>query len=233
MGSNCLKWFTPISSNITVLLLLSFTIVSIAFLFILGIFSISQKLFFSMIILAASIALIFALTIFTGITYNSSNNGNDLQANIFSFKKKFLFLINTLFIIVLGAISFCLYSFRNDIFKFVDLAFKDYYNSQTLHSSKSEKFVKYMEIHFKCQRFDSNSTSGNCAEPVQKFLNTKYKLSSIILGIVSIFCLVLFIVSIVIDLVTKSGNGSNIKNDRSEDVNDYNQELNPSVAADF
>ena len=241
MPLSCLiRWFIPISTNVTVLICLIFSIVLSAILFTIGLFSVSKKILISMLALIASIVLTTGLTIFSAITYSYAPKGanEQMQKYIFNINKKFLLGVNTLFVVVLGAISFCVYSFRNDFFNFIGLVFDDYYNGNSNNSlpsiSKSEKLVKYMENRFKCHYFDSNSPSGNCAEVIEKFLNANSKLFAIILGVVSIIFLILLIVGIYFDSKSKSDGNSVTNNDRSENANyDLNQELNPNVAADF
>lgn len=240
MVSNCMTlWFTPISSNIVVFISLVLSIIAAVFLFIIGIFSFSNKLLISMIVFIISIVLTFALTLYTAIVYQSANNGNEsIQQSISNLKKKFLMIINIIFIIVLAAMSFCLYSFRGDFYELTDIIFKDYYNDETnvlsasLSSNPSEKFVKFIENYFKCQRFDSNSPSGNCAELIKDFLNKKAMLLSIILGVVSVICLILLVIAIFVDYKSKPDHGT--KNDRSGNAsNELNEELNPNEAAEF
>lgn len=181
-----------------------------------------------------SIALTGVLTIFSAITYFYFPDGanEQMQKSIFTFKKRYLLIIYTLFLIVLGAISFSIYSFRNDFLDFIGQVFNDYYNNDSKRSS--EKFVKYMENYFKCKYYDLDSPSGNCAEFLTKFINSNSKIFSIFLGIISIIFLILLIIGIYFDSKSKSDNGPGSNNDRSESANfDINQELNPNVATDF
>lgn len=233
MPSNCIsRWFLTISTNVTVSIVLIFTIVVVAFLFFIGLISISQKLFISIIVTIAAIVLNVILTIFSSITYFRYPIGanEQMQKSIFNIKKKYLLFVDTLFIIVLGAISFCIYSFRNDFLNFAGLIFDDYYNNKNSNKS-SEKFVNYIENYFKCKNFNLDSPSGNCAELMNEFINSKSKLLAIVVGVVSIILLILLIVGLYLDSRSKS---DNVSNDRSESANfDIHEELNPNVATDF
>ena len=159
----CNKNFEKKFIGITTIIVILFTIVCssvlLSFLINFHLTQISKSLFVALIAFISVCALIFFVSIYCAISFGR-------------IQKIFLIIMMSLFTIIIGCISFAVYTFEEDLLYTFGLVWKN----------GDQRGIEKLEKYFNCVGFNLDDKENTCSGKIDTYLLSKTKLGTIISG---------------------------------------------------